>query len=292
MSKTLSILQGAYLHKEEKNQIVARLITEIETSKVKITDEDVKRLLARLKSKLTALQSAKQPPRKSEHTDKLKEADKIRDADVKALFTSIRAYRASSRPQEKQAYHALYHLCKMYRGMTLRNYEEETAMIGGLLTQLKSEEYRDDVSALSLTQLVNNLTESQTQFETLFTARVKEEIRTAPVNIQELRLELFEEYQRFCEFIDALAWGKGADQYHKLLVIINNGRKYYSDSIAKRIGHTKKRRSAAKKECTTEPKITTDTIPSESTAPTTNEATLEERGVDSTEGASDSPETM
>ncbi|MCW6659833.1 DUF6261 family protein [Aerococcaceae bacterium NML191292] len=246
MTDTLLKLPAGYLHAEEKSQIVARLVTEVESSKVKLTDEDVKRLFTRLKSKLTAFQSAKLSSRKSKHTALLKEADKTRDIDIKALYAGIRTYRSSTRPQEQQAYRNLYYLCEPYKKMLTTNYEQETAMIAKLLTQLKSEKYQADITALSLTKLVTNLTESQKQFEALFTTRVKEELNKEPVNYYTLCNELFEEYKRFCQLIDALAWAKGSDTYQKLLAIINNGRKYTADTVARRTGRLKKRSTTTK----------------------------------------------
>lgn len=240
MIETLLPAYTSRLHDDEKVQLVARMISEIESSKVRIADEEVKKLIARLKGKLTNFQSLQEPVRRSKHTDKLKEADEMRDADVRALFASLRAYSSSKRTNEKEAYKSLQALVKLYKDVTHRNYEEETVVIARLLTQLKSDTYSADVTTLNLTPLVTRLTESQTQFESLFTAKVKSELAQPKVNHKQLRDELFEEYLRFCQYIDVMVWAKGTELFTKLLAIINNGRKYFAEVIHKRTGRSKK----------------------------------------------------
>lgn len=240
MKDTLVATNSGHLHEVEKVQLVSRTVSEIESSKIKIPDEEVKKLLARLKSKLTAYQALDEPVRRSKHTDQLKEADEIRDADVTMLFSMIRTYRSSKRANEQDAYKSLYALIKGYKDLSSRNYEEETGFIARLLTQLKSDRYSSDVATLNLTQLVARLTESQTQFETLFTARVKSELAKPKVNYKQLRDELFYEYQRFCVHIDSLVWVRGTEVYIKLLDIINKARSYFAEVVRKRQSRHKK----------------------------------------------------
>lgn len=241
MNNRLIKLNVRRLHNMEVPKLVSRFIVDYETSKTKATDEDFRRLLNRLKGKLDHFLTLERPIYYQKDKSTLREADTIRDNDVKALSASIKAFHSSRRNDEMAAYGALDILLKSYRAITKRNYEEESFAIEDLLGKLKKEPYRSHVTTLDVNKWVTNLTESQRQFESVFSSTTtKKANATKTTAINQARLELFEEYQRLCEYVESMVWVKGSDTYKKILALINKGRQFYVETIGRRSGKGKK----------------------------------------------------
>lgn len=232
------------LHHPELAQLLHRTIEDFKAANLKARDEDFTRLLNALKTQLPTLQAALQEVKSSEKSQSIQELDVLRDRALRSLFDSIKPYRYSAVATEKQAYTALSLLFKQYKGLTKKNFEEESSLIGNLLTKLASPEYADDVTALNLTKFITTLTTAQTNFEATFNARSKEYATKVDYDVKALRNKASDDYRLLCEYVHVLARVKSDNFYTQALDLLNNSRKYYSDTIARRKGE--------KKEATTE----------------------------------------
>ncbi|MCW6675428.1 DUF6261 family protein [Aerococcaceae bacterium NML171108] len=239
MLKDVQKLNYGMLHHAEYAQLVARFVEEYEATKSKTTDEDFKRLLADVKTKLTAMQNALEQVVASEKSEALSQADTERDASLKALFDSIRPYRFARQIAEKDAYNALNLLFKQYRNTAGKGYEEETSLINSLLAKLKTPEYHPDVTTLGITKFVTNLTESQTQFNKVFTDRIKEQRGRVKYDVKTLRQALAQDYRLLLAYTAVLAQVKKTEFYTQTLTVINGVHKYYADNLARRKGKSK-----------------------------------------------------
>ncbi|MCW6683122.1 DUF6261 family protein [Aerococcaceae bacterium NML160702] len=228
-----------YLHHAEYAQLVARFIEEYEATKMRTTDEDLTRLLATVKTKLTAMQNALEQVVTQEKSEAVSRADKERDMSIKALFDSIRPYRYTKVLAEKEAYNALHLLFKQYRHAARKSYEEETSLIHSLLEKLKTSEYQPDVTTLGITKFVVNLTESQVQFNKVFTERIKEERTKPKYDVKALRRSLAEDYRLLVAYVGINAQVKSNETYKQVLTIMNSIHKYYADTLARRKGKQK-----------------------------------------------------
>ncbi|MCW6653033.1 DUF6261 family protein [Aerococcaceae bacterium NML210727] len=222
------------LHHPEFTQLLHRTVEDFKAANLRAKDEDFTRLLNSLKTQLPTLQTALEQVKSSEKSQPIQELDLIRDRALRALMDSVKPYRYSSVPNEKQAYTALSLLFKQFKDVAKRNFEEESSLIANLLGKLASAEYSDDVTALGLSKFITALTNAQAAFETAFTARSKESIGKVSYNVKALRQQASDDYRLLCDYVYALARVKQDTFYPQALTILNNSRKYFSDTIAKR----------------------------------------------------------
>lgn len=239
MLKKVQSLDYARLHHAEYAQLVARFIDEYEAAKLKTTDEDLKRLVADVKTKVTAMQSALEQVVAQEKSEAITRADVDRDISLKALFESIRPFRYTKQVAEKDAYNALQLLFKQYRDTATKGYEEETSLINSLLAKLKSSDYQPDVTALGITRFVTNLTESQAQFNKVFTERIKDQRVRVKYDVKTLRQSLTQAYRLLLAYVAVCAQVKTGETYNQILTIVNGIHKYYADNLARRKGKQK-----------------------------------------------------
>lgn len=229
------------LRNVEVAQLVVHSIEDYEASKLKTTDEDFKRLVAKLKQTLTTYQGALEQVKVSEVVHGLNEADRQRDTDLRALMDSIHVYRHSKRPAEQKAYTALSLLLKQYKGILTKGHEEESGMITSLLANLKSTEYQDDVQALGITKFVTNLTESQTVFHTLAKSRSQERLEKRQVNTKALREQLLSDYLILLRYVEVMTYVKTGTFYTQVMNILNNVRHTFAFNTSRR-NHTRKKK--------------------------------------------------
>ncbi|MCW6682695.1 DUF6261 family protein [Aerococcaceae bacterium NML160702] len=222
------------LRHAEFYQLLVCLVEDFKSANLKAKDEDFNRLLTGIRTQLPTLQLALEQVKSSEKSKSISDLDAERDRTFQALVDSIKPYRYSSVVAERNAYTALKLLLNHYKGTATKNYEEESSVLASLLLKLKSEEYQDDVTALGLAKFVTNLTNAQNAFETLFNARSKENLTKVSYDVKQLRRTLEKEYQILIDYIGILATVKAEPFYKQALGVVNNGCKYFADTLARR----------------------------------------------------------
>ena len=228
-------LQG--LHHAEFGQFIDRFINDFFEANLNLnTDTDFKTLFDDLKSKVPAYNKSLVQIRENENTKKIAELDKERDNEFQALKDSIKPYRNAKKDPQIKAYNTLKILLDEYKNIATLSYEEETKKIGSLLSSLKSEDYQPHITTLKIEEFTSELEKSNTAFNTLFGERSAQNIGKESYDTKALRKEITDIYRKLTNYIIVLVEIKTDPFYRKTLEVINNSRKYYADTLAKRNG--------------------------------------------------------
>lgn len=236
MSKDLKLapLSVTSLNKAELVQLVTRFLDDLAKSGlVTNTDPIMTKLLSELRKNLPALQKILVQVRGSQTTALIATADRARDDDLKALMASVKPYRTSKREAQKEAYRSLSLLLNTVKTAHKASYEEETALVNGLLAKLGAEPYQAQVRTLGLQGFVDNLSDSNTAFNTLFANRSQEELTKVSYDSKALKKAVSQPYSDLVAYVDILARVKGDKPSKDLLQVINNSRRYYAEQLKK-----------------------------------------------------------
>lgn len=243
--QTLDLYQ---LHHAEFGQFIIRLVEDFRQSKLNISaDSDFATLFEQLKGKIPSYNKALEQIRENENTQKIADLDTVRDQDFQALKDSIKPYRNTKKENQKQAYDALKIVLDEYKNVAGLSYEEETKKINTLLSTLGNSEYKPHTLALKIEDFVAELEKSNKEFDTLFAKRSIENIGKETYDTKALRREMTEIYRKLATYVLALAPIKSDELYKQALDTINNSRKYYADTLAKRGGMSKGKKKAEDK---------------------------------------------
>lgn len=225
------------LRHAEFGQFIDRFINDFSEANLDLnTDTDFKTIFEGLKAKIPAYNKTLMQIRENENTKKIAELDRERDNDFQALRDSIKPYRNAKKDQQKKAYNTLKILLDEYKNIATLSYEEETKKISSLLSSLKSEDYQPHITTLKIEEFISELEKSNTAFNTLFGERSAQNIGKEIYNTKALRKEITDIYRKLTNYIIALVEIKTDSFYRKTLEVINNSRKYYADTLAKRNG--------------------------------------------------------
>jgi len=228
-------LQG--LHHSEFGQFIDRFINDFSEANLDLnTDTDFKTIFEGLKAKTPAYNKALMQIRENEKTKKIAELDKERDNDFQALKDSIKPYRNAKKDPQIKAYNTLKILLDEYKNIATLSYEEETKKISSLLSSLKSEDYQPHITTLKIEEFISELEKSNSAFNTLFGERSAQNIGKESYDTKALRKEITDIYRKLTNYIIAVVEIKTNPFYRKTLEVINNSRKYYADTLAKRNG--------------------------------------------------------
>ena len=228
-------LQG--LHHAEFGQFIDRFINDFSEANLDLnTDTDFKTIFERLKAKTPAYNKALMQIRENENTKKIAELDKERDNDFQVLKDSIKPYRNAKKDPQIKAYNTLKILLDEYKNIATLSYEEETKKISSLLSSLKSSDYQSHITTLKIEEFISELEKSNTAFNILFGEHLAQTIRKESYDTKALRKEITDIYRKLTSYIIAVVEIKTDPFYRKTLEVINNSRKYYADTLAKRNG--------------------------------------------------------
>jgi hypothetical protein len=216
-------------------QFTTRFLEDLAASPVTLNSDTILgRLVADLKKALPPVQKSLEQIRSSEKTKELSLADRDRDEAYKAVETALKAYRYAKVELDQKAYLSIKHLMDQYKKSKTANYEEQTALVGALLSKLKTEPYLGQVRHLGLQRFVDNLAEANKSFNTLFSQRSQEKLTQVSYDRKKLRADLIAAYRDLYDYAHIMARIKGDKVYHDLVTVLNNSRKYYADLIAER----------------------------------------------------------
>ena len=232
---TLQKLEASRLQNAEFGQLLTRLFEDIAKSGIDLSeDEALKKVLENLKEYLKTYDKALEQTYYNEESKNLAKLDKVRDADMKALRASIKPYRNAKTDAQKDAYTNISMLFSSYKDVEVQAYEIQTKRMSTLISLLKSEKYANDVSVLKILPFVEELEKSNSAFDVIFAKRSHMNIEKTNYNIKSLRKEMGDNYRKMYNYVFSSAEVKQSDFYIKLLDIINNSRKYFSDIFSRR----------------------------------------------------------
>ena len=230
-------VQVSSLRHAEFSQFIVRFLDDLKKENLDFKKEEVlTALVEKIEKALPAFQASLGQIRANEKSALLNEADGLRDTDLQALRDSIKPYRASKREAEKTAYNHLKVLFDTYKDAHKKHYEEETALISNLLEKLSSEKYKSQLETLGISKFVDNLKESHQAFETLFASRSQDKLQAVSFDVKKLRKEVSTPYQQLSDYVSILTQVKDDELYKRFLSVLNNSRKHYADTLARRKG--------------------------------------------------------
>lgn len=229
------------LYNPEFGQFINRFFEDFQGASLsETTDHDFHQMYEALKNQMPAYNKALEQIRESEDTKKIAELDRVRDNDLQALRDSIRPYKNAKTDERKQAYNALKIVLDEYKDAERDNYEQETIKLNTLISTLKDSAYQQYLSALKITEFLTELEQSNTEFNNLFAKRSTQNLQKETFDLKAMRRQMTVSYRKMSNYILTLAGIKQDEFYKKVLDVLNNSRKYYSDTLAVRDGKKKK----------------------------------------------------
>ena len=221
----------------ETGQFIIRFLTDFENLNLDpATDPEFKTLYDNLKIQSPIYDVALMQIRAKTETELLIAQDEIRDKKLATLRRAVGVYRYSDEPEEKSAYNLLKILLSVYKKIEDANFEAETLGLSNLDAELKNATYAPAVQTLGLVVHVTNLETANNNFKTTFNTRSTTTINTAVYNTKLLRKNILVTYRDLAEYVFVMAKRKKTDFFVNTFTVVNNGRKYFADILAKRGG--------------------------------------------------------
>lgn len=234
----LTNLDVARLYNAELSSLMERFFDDFSKTTLSLdTDAVFKTAYEEMKAQLTVYNTGLDQVRTSEDSTKVVKADALRDADFKAFKNSVKPFRTSLHASESEAYTALNLLLAEYKGVENDSYEVQTTRLANLIERLQSDLYKKHVRELGIGRFVTRLNESNAAFKEIFSKRSFDMLQKPTYDVKKLRKELTESYRKMVNYVLALAQMTQQPFYTETLEVLNNGRKYFSDTIlARRTG--------------------------------------------------------
>lgn len=204
-----------------------------------VTDEGFTNYLAQLATNIGHYDKAMIQVQKSDETEKIVQADLLRDKAVSALTRYVNVFELSENEDEVLAYKSLNTLLKTYKGIQTWNFEEESNGLDNLVADLNNEKYLPSVTLLNMTSYVSRVTTHNEDFKNLFAGRTQEVASKEVFDVKKLRKDLKTTYTDLADYVLSMSKSRNTPEFNNALDLINTVRKYYSDLLAKRKSATK-----------------------------------------------------
>ncbi len=201
-----------------------------------ITDAPLLAYLSQLTAQSATYDLAMVQVAKSDETDKILAADKVRDMAVTAATRYLNVFELSEVAAEKLAFASLDTLFSAYKGIQDWNLEEESNGLDNLVVDLQGAKYAPHVVTLSMSAYVERMRLGNEAFKTLFNNRTLEKSSKQVFDVKAMRAEITTINTDFIGYVLAMAKVKNTDEFNQTLSVINTVRKYYADLFAKRKG--------------------------------------------------------
>ncbi|MDO4228488.1 MAG: DUF6261 family protein [Capnocytophaga sp.] len=231
----LSNLDVARLHNAELSSLMERFFDDFSKKTLSLdTDAIFKTAYEEMKSQLAVYNTGLDQVRTNEDSNKVAKADALRGADFKALKNSVKPFRTSLQSAESEAYTALNILLSEYKGVENDSYEVQTTRLTNLVERLQSSAYTKHINELGIRRFVTRLAESNVAFKEIFSKRSFDMLQKTTYDVKKLRKELTESYRKLSNYVLSLAQMTKQPFYIETLDVLNNGRKYFADTILAR----------------------------------------------------------
>jgi len=178
--------------------------------------------------------------RKSAVTEKITEADLLRDFTFRGLRDAIKAAGNHFNPSVKEAAARLQVALNHYGNITLKPYDEETAAIAALIADLRTT-YAPDATLTGINDWINELQTNNTAFDTLKKERYTEEAGKTQLRMKEVRTEIDATFRTITERINALIIVNGEATYAEFVNELNQRIENYQNLLAQRQGRNAKK---------------------------------------------------
>ena len=234
-------ISTARLQLLESGQFIVRFLTDFDNSGLAATtDAEFKIQLEDLRAQSPIYNNALMQVKAKAETEELIGLDLRRDHKFSSLRRALSAYEFTDDATEKMAYLELNVIMRRYNDIEKANYEAESLGIDKVV-----QEFRDAkdhaLDTLRLSVFVDKLEEANNAFKAMFDSRSTDTIATVTYDTKELRTAIFDTYKELAEYSLAIAKRKKTVPFYTTLIdVLNTGREYYADILARRKGINEK----------------------------------------------------
>jgi hypothetical protein len=231
----ISVSQLQYL---ESGQFIHRFFNDFDHSGLDVSfDSEFKISYDSLKQQYPTYEQALLQIKTMAETELIMEQDDIRDKKLTTLRRAVTVFEHTDGEAEKTAYKLLKIVLKNYKNIEVSNFEAESLGLTKLIKDLKSSDYLPAVKTLNIENHINNLEKANTTFGVTFDSRSTKTISKETYDTKLLRKNIYQTYNDLVGYIVIIGNRKKTIPFYAdALAVINNGRKYYSDILAKRGG--------------------------------------------------------
>lgn len=230
------------LHYVETGQFIVRFLTDLKNASIiTTTDAEFDALCQAISTQSPAYNDALVQIKAKAESAMLIDQDDSRDKKITTIRRVVSVFEYSDIEAEQIAYKNLKIVLNNFDGLEKLNFEAETLGIVNLLKELRSTTNAPFVQSLGLDKHITNLETANNNFTTTFNKRSTDIVSTVVYNTKALRTKLLEAYKNLAEYVLVMAkTKKNTDYYTNILAVLNNGRQYFADILAKREGTTAK----------------------------------------------------
>jgi hypothetical protein len=236
MKPLLEPLRVSMLTNMEGGQLMKRHLKDLQTlDPVQMTDVPFTSYVQDLTSYAEKYEKALAQVRKNEETEKIMQADKVRDRALTAFGIALRLYAISDDEAEMEASRVLDILFGTFKNLAVLNYEAETIGIDKLIGELTRPEYGAKISLLKMERYVTRIAVANDAFNALFGGRMTTVALTETYDLKSIRSDMALTYRAFCDYVLAMAKALNTPLFTTTLNLLNTSRKYYADQLARRL---------------------------------------------------------
>jgi hypothetical protein len=231
---SLNITRLQYL---ESGQFIIRFLTDFQSQNLDPnSDPEFKTLYDSLAAQSPIYDNALMQIRAKAESELLMAQDEIRDKKVITLRRAVNVFQHSDVAEEQSAFKLLKIVLQTYADIERENFEAESLGLDNLVAELRKPLHAPAVATLGLTTHVNNLETANATFKTTFNTRSTATISTVVYDTKLLRKNILDTYRDLAEYVAVMAKRKNTSFFIDTLTALNNGRKYFADIIARRLG--------------------------------------------------------
>ena len=232
----ITISQLSYL---DSGQFIVRYLTDFNNSGIDTaTDPDFKAIHNSLILQSPIYNEALMQIRAQAETLELIALDQARDKKVTTLRRAVSVFEHTDDAIEKAAYGIVKIVLNTYKDIEKMNYEAESLGVDNLIAELRNGAHLPAVQKLGLEGHINNLETANSNFKNKFNTRSTDTITTVVYDTKALRKAILETYKELADYVLVMAKRRNTAYYLDILTIVNNGREYFANILARHGGGT------------------------------------------------------
>lgn len=211
-------------------QFISSSLTNLQDKGIDLTeDKIIQTLISKLQDSLPLYNDAVRQVKKTSLASQVREADKVRDRDLLALFSHLKAAQHSRNPEKQKAITQVMPQIQALQYMSKLSYEKQSSQIKHLLKILESPDNQTYLKVLVAEEYVSNLKQSQEDFYKLFLSHTRRATISPSTPIRDgLRLQLESTYKTLYSHLTNLVYLEPNSHYKDILVSLNEIRDYYA----------------------------------------------------------------
>ena len=228
----LNIARLTYL---DSGQFIVRYLTDFQNSGLDpAIDPDFKIIHDSIKDQSPLFNAALMQVRAKAESEELLALDIRRDQKMATLRRAHSVFEHTDVPEELTAYKLIKITFKTYKNIERENFEAESLGLDNLVVALNNSANFPAIQTLKLEGHLDKLKETNDQFKAKFNTRSSETISTVVYDTKTLRTTILATYKNLAEYALVMAKNRSTNHFYSdLLNIINNGREYFANILAR-----------------------------------------------------------